>query len=118
MYKPISYNVIRQAIQWSGLPDILNIRMLSSFKWPNGDTSGEYVLTFAGNEVRTVTGESSLFEGADSDILMKRWLQECFCQDVTVVRSWVDVQRDLWKVELYGRVRAHDLISEAQIPLF
>jgi len=117
MYKPISYNVIRQAIDWSDLPAPQKIRMLSTFKWPNGDTSGEYMLTFDGAAVREALNILCLWDGAPGDVIMRDRLQQCFCRDIVVVRSWCDPQHDLWKCELYGRVQAH-LADNLTIPLF
>jgi len=116
MYKPISFNVIRQALEWSPLPELQHIQLLSTFKWPNGDTSGEYVVTFKGADVRDLFGQEPLYEGSWIDSEMRITLQECFCHDITVVRSWVVVGADLWKAELYGRVTTHS--DEYQIPLF
>jgi hypothetical protein len=109
MFKPISFNVVRQAIQWSDLPLPTKIRMLSSFKWPDGSTSGEYVLTWDGVAVREATDWKALHDGSDADVWFRYWLQQCFCSDIQVVRTWCDPQHDLYKAELYAKCSTHDL---------
>lgn len=109
MYKPISFNVVKQAIAWSDLPAPTAIRMLSSFKWPDGSTSGEYMLTFDGAAVRAATDRGLLSDGSAADSQMRHFLSQCFCSDIQVVRTWCDPAHDLWKAELYAKMSAHDL---------
>jgi len=116
MLKPISINVIRQAVEWSGLPDPLSIRQLSAYKWPNGDISGEYVLTFEGSDVRREFEYEALYDGSAADSKMRYALNECFCTDITVVRTWCHAYDDTWKAEVYGRLKAHP--GDWQPPLF
>lgn len=116
MYQPISYNTIRQALSWSPVPDPLSIRMVSTFKWPDGTTSGEYILCFEGVSIREAFDCNSLNDGGPADCYARDHINSSFCSDITVVRSWVDVQHDKYYVELYGRVTQHS--DEWQLPLF
>jgi len=116
MYQPISYQTIRQALSWSPVPDPLSIRMVSTFKWPNGTTSGEYIMCFEGASIRELNEVYELYEGSDADTWTRSRISESFCADITVVRSWVDVQHDKYYVELYGRVTSWS--DEWQLPLF
>jgi len=115
MYQPISYNTIRQALTWSAVPEPISLRMVSTFKWPDGSTSGEYLLVWEGSTIRELSEVWDLYEGSGTDIWTREQIQQSFCSDITVVRSWVDVQHDKYYVELYGRVVAHS--AEYQLPL-
>jgi len=116
MYQPISYQTIRQALSWSVMPDPLSVRMVSTFKWPDGTTSGEYILCFEGASVRDAFDTFDLCEGGFTDELAKAAIRDSFCADIMPVRSWVDAQHDKYYVELYGRVTSHS--DEWQMPLF
>jgi hypothetical protein len=115
MYQPISFNTIRQALSWSVLPEPTFIRMASTFKWPDGTTSGEYILTFDGAAIREAFDAWELYDGSGADIAAREAIRESFCTDITPVRAWVDAQRDRYCVELYGRVTSHS--DEYQLPL-
>lgn len=116
MYQPISYNTIRQAISWSNMPVPKSVRMVSNFKWPDGTVSGEYILAFEGWQIRDAWEVSDLYEGSAADTWSQMDLNNSFCNDVTVVRSWMDVQHDTWYCEMYCRVTAHP--AGWQMPLF
>jgi len=116
MYQPISYNTIRQALSWSVMPDPLSIRMVSTFKWPDGSTSGEYIMCFEGHQVREAFDREELYDGSAADVSARDAIRESFCTDITPVRAWVDAQHDKYYVELYGRVTQHS--DEFQMPLF
>jgi len=119
MYKPISFNVIRQALAWGENPEPLKIRVLSSFKWPNGDTSAEYVLTFDGAQVRACTDYGALFENSAADSMMRFRVQESFCKDITLTRTWVDAAHDLWHCEIYCRISGNPHgWEQATLPTF
>jgi hypothetical protein len=115
MYQPISINTIRQALSWSPVPPPISIRMVGAYKWPDGTTSGEYVLRWEGATIRELSEVWDLYEGSETDLWTKEQINQAFCTDITVVRSWVDAQHDKYCVELYGRVTQHS--AEYQLPL-
>ena len=116
MYQPISYQTIRQALSWSVMPDPISVRMVSTFKWPDGTTSGEYILCFEGCTVRDAFDRAELYEGSAADTQARDAIRDSFCSDIMPVRAWVDAQHDKYYVELYGRVTSHS--DEWQMPLF
>lgn len=116
MYKPISYQTIRQALSWSSVPDPISVRQVSTYKWPDGTTSGEYILCFEGAAIRDTYDCANLYDGSAAFERAKDDIRESFCTDITPVRAWVDAQHDKMYVELYGRVTTHE--NEFQEPLF
>jgi len=116
VYKPISLNTIRQALSWSILPEPLTVRQVSTFKWPDGTTSGEYILQFEGAAIREAFDSEALYEFCAADLAARDAIRDSFCTDITPVRAWVDAQHDKYFVEVYGRVTSHS--DEWQMPLF
>jgi len=106
MYKPISFQVIRQALQWQGIPAPLTIRLLSTFKWPDGSTSAEVVATWESAAVMHHTGYASLYDGSVAYSRFLSDLRDCFCEDVHPVAAHYEVATDRMSVELYCKVNA------------
>jgi len=117
VYKPISFTVIRQAIAWQGIPSPLSIRMLSTFKWPDGSTSAEIIATWDSASVMAFTGYASLYDGGAAYTAFLSSLRECFCDDVCPVTAHYEVTTDRMSVELHCVVSAHGFGQLALSPL-
>jgi hypothetical protein len=115
MFKPISFNVIRQVLAWEKIPTPLKIRMLSTFKWPDGSTSGECMLTWDGRTVTKQCDAAALYDGSAAYTDFLNALRECFCGDIKVVQAHYEVQTDRMAVELYMKVNSHEA-SQLQFP--
>jgi len=116
VYNPITINVLRQALEYSVLPRPLSIRKVSTYVWPDGTISGEYILCFEGSEIRDTFDRADLYDGSAAFVSAKDEIRDSFCDDVTPVRAWCDTQHDKLYVELYGRVTRYS--DEYQMPLF
>jgi len=83
MFQPISFNVIRQALEWHGFP-VPKLRQLSLNDHDPDLVTGEYVATWTDDQVRAVTGYETVYLSKYADLAFTAKLKECFCDDIQV----------------------------------
>lgn len=105
MFRPISINLIRQALAWEGIKPV-RVECTSTFKWPDGSTHGYYVITLDGAWVRQVTGEWLLADDSIAAREMVRRAQQAFCEDGQIARHWVNADSDILQLQLLMKVLA------------
>ena len=111
MFRPVSIQLIRQALAWQGIKPV-KVECTSTFKWPDGSTHGYYVISLDGAWVRSHTGYGALWDGSDADRQIRQEVQSCFCADGYVARSWFNVNADLLQIQLLMKVSARDPMVE------
>lgn len=115
MQYPISIAVIKQAIEWSVVPNPLHVRQVGRYLWPDGTTTADYIITFEGADVRRTYDYAALYDGSAGFTKVMHDLHDAFCADFTIIRGWCDARHDKMSVELYGKVTRHD--DFYQLPL-
>lgn len=109
MYQPISFNVIRQALEWHGFP-VPKMRMLS-YREDGATVIAEIYAEWQEFLIPIrFFGPANEFANADRIFLFKEELQQCFCEDVAIVEiGWVD-ERQLMKGIFYVRIEKTVLV--------
>jgi len=79
----ISPRVIRQAVEWHGLPNPTEVRVSPGFNFPDGRQQNTVYVFFNIQEVIETCNLSHFHE--TSQYAFKYRLQQCFCEDITVV---------------------------------
>jgi len=83
MYQPISFNVIRQALEWHGFP-VPTLRQLSFYDFWDDFVSAEYLATWGPSLTAKVTGSSPERDGSYHYAVFAVRLRDCFAEDVTI----------------------------------
>jgi len=102
----ISHNVIRQAIDWHGLPKPSAITTLKNFKFPSGKNQATVSVLFDTSELLrrwTMTGILS-----PNDYGFQFQLQQCFCSDIQVCDIVIDPKMGVTEAMLSCTVEPHD----------
>lgn len=81
MYQPISFNVIRQALEWHNFP-VPTIRQLSFHDMPDQEIIAEYYARWTTADVVKVTGMSPGWQAMYARIIFTEQLRQCFCEDI------------------------------------
>lgn len=103
MYQPISFNVIRQALEWHGLP-VPTLRQLSYRDQEPGEWTAEYLAMWSMDRLVEYMSSSPV---PPYDVLTGEFvnrLRECFCADIDVVDAHINPLRNDLVVLLYVRV--------------
>lgn len=97
MYNPISLNVVRQSLEWMGIPKPLAIkRHFGPFKWPNGNITTTYRLSFQPGDVQHAIGYGNLECDQDLNPFVDA-LRECFMEDMRIVEQHYDREsHEVW----------------------
>lgn len=88
MYQPISFDVIRQALDWHGFP-VPHLRQLSFYEWTDY-LSAEYYAVWSWLDIPAHYCVHSLEDGDTGFQEFKRDLAACFCDDVTIIQLHFD----------------------------
>lgn len=83
MIQPISFNVIRQALDWHGFP-VPALRQLSFYDFFTDFISAEYIATWTMDQVEGVCHGLPSQDGSYYYVQFKNALSECFCEDIAV----------------------------------
>jgi len=97
MYNPISLNVVRQSLDWMGLPKPTKItRAYGPFLWPSGNRTMAYRVDFHPVDVLEALDRNSLV--CDQDLTpFTDLLRECFMDDIRVVEQhWDNYGQTVW----------------------
>jgi hypothetical protein len=101
----ISHNVIRQAIEWHGLPSPQRAMTLSNFAFPSGKSQATVVLIF---ETLDLFKHYTGVQLKDDNLFgFKNDLQNCFCRDIVVVQIDVNSTRGTTSVYLSCILEKH-----------
>jgi hypothetical protein len=118
MFQPISFNVIRQALEWHGLP-VPKLRQLSLNDHDPDCVTGEYVASWPLTSVISVNNDypDETYCLAVASFIHK--LRSCFCQDIEIADGVPDVQGGIVTALIYVRVARGllfwaDLLDEIQ----
>jgi len=85
MYHPISFNVIRQALEWHGMP-VPMLHQLSFYDNElHGETSAEYLATWTPDQAASVAVQPEVPHAPHLCPLFSEKLRACFCDDVAVL---------------------------------
>lgn len=102
----ISHNVIRQAIEWHGETQPRAISTGSNFKFPDGRQQATLYLHMSLAQVMKDHNLGHFHETAQYAYLYS--LQNCFCNDITVVDLTWQPEDDQFIVALSCIIKAHD----------
>jgi hypothetical protein len=83
MFQPISFNVIRQALEWHGFP-VPKLRQLSLDDHDPDFVTAEYVATWTPEQANAIPCSEPDFPIGPTLTLFIDKLQACFCHDVQV----------------------------------
>jgi len=111
MYQPISFNVIRQALEWHALP-VPTLRQLSFFSYDPDNVMAEYLATWTHAQVSECTGYRT--DHAQSYVFSQFLdrLHNCFCEDVTIFHGGLSPIKDEFRVILYVTI-SREVIAAA-----
>lgn len=96
MLKPISFEVVRQALRWHDFPQPA-IRQLSYYEW-DSYYSAEYLLIWRVEDVPPKLRAFSWSNDPEDWYRFEIELQECFCTDLRVIKLVIDADREHVKV--------------------
>jgi len=102
----ISHNVIRQAIDWHGLPKPVDIATLSNFKFPAGKTQSTVLVCFTTESLLRLYTMVGIL--SPEEYGFQRQLQDCFCKDITVIECLINSRSGLTEVTLSCVLEPHD----------
>ena len=100
MYQPISFNVIRQALAWHGLP-VPTLRQLSFYSYDPDNVMAEYVATWDTEQLRQLFGMAIILANAWFVPVFVKRISECFCEDVTIFDAAFDPVKEVFSVICY-----------------
>lgn len=100
MYQPISFNVIRQALDWHKMP-IPTLRELSYYDCFTDFISAEYLCVWTDEQLRQFAPTKLLHDGSYAYTVFANQLRECFCDDVKVVELHFDPLKEELRGLLY-----------------
>jgi len=84
MYQPISFNAIRQALEWHGMP-VPVLRQLSFYDDElDGETSAEYLATWTPQQVADAVAHPEIYHATPLYYLFGEKLRACFYNDVVL----------------------------------
>lgn len=104
MLQIISFNVIKDALKWHGMP-LPNLRQLSYSEYEHFFT-GEYLARWEEWDVPVRYFFPPLHDGdPDGVARFKADLQACFCEDITVIEvEWHDLPYEYMTALIYCKV--------------
>jgi len=111
MYQPISFNVIRQALQWHAFP-VPTLRQLSYWDYDPNEITAEYVCTWSAEQLRQHFGMALLCSMPCDGLLFTRQLRQCFCEDVAVLDPEYDPVKESFSAILYVTI-SREVIAAA-----
>jgi len=111
MYQPISFNVIRQALEWHGLP-VPTLRQLSYWTYDPHELSAEYVATWSAEQLRQRFVISLLASIHWQLPVFVQQLRECFCDDIRLFDPEYDYIKEEFRVILYVTI-SREVIAAA-----
>lgn len=85
---PVSLNVIRQAMHWSGFPQPIAITKFDQETQPTGAVWTAYQMEFRYSDLTTMTPPGWRQTIEPDNVRLRRALERCFCDDVIVL--WVE----------------------------
>lgn len=103
MYQPISFPVIRQALQWHDIP-CPELRQLSFCDQFEDHVIAEYLATWSFAPMQARFPDQMHDFTAPHIGAIKQQLQEAFCEDVTVIDLEYSPFRDVFTALLYVKV--------------
>ena len=92
MFQPISFNVIRQALEWHGVP-IPKLRQLSLDDSDPDFIVGEYMATWAEEQFVAVLHPDKPGYQIGDMLNFTHKVRECFCEDIKVFAQ----ESELWE---------------------
>lgn len=114
MNKPISFNVIRQALGHMGLPTP-TMRVLSVYTLPDGTSTAEYLLTWTIPQLeRHQNPKNAAFAFVDYEAFRNE-VQQSFAEDCTVVDQDVHGIPGMYQIMLHVRVTPREV--QLELPL-
>lgn len=113
MFQPISFNVIRQALEWHGFP-VPKLRQLSLNDHDPDFVTAEYVAHWTAQQVQRVTGYPPGSQATYAEGEMGARLRQCFCEDVQVADPVNDPVAHMMTALIYVRV-PRDLLYWAHL---
>lgn len=111
MYQPISFNVIRQALEWHRFP-VPALRQLSFFDNDPEQVTAEYLATWTLEQALKAVTPHTIWHERGTQIRFMQKLKECFCEDVTAVDAYFDPLKKEFRVLLYVRL-SREVIAAA-----
>lgn len=87
MYNPISLNVVRQSLEWMGLPEPIVIHASRRIINAHGSLAHEYLAYFDAAQVQDLLAHWEL-RGSVELPEFTSVLNDCFCDDIHVVGSY------------------------------
>jgi hypothetical protein len=111
MYQPISFNVIRQALDWHRFP-VPALRQLSFFDSDPEQVTAEYLATWTAVQMLQQRGRASGPPTRITQVLFMEALTACFCEDVTAIDAYYDPLKEEFRVLLYVRL-SREVIAAA-----
>lgn len=96
MLKPISFEVVRQALEWHDFPQP-TIRQLSFYEWDTVYTA-EYLLTWKVSDIPEALRLFAWSSDPEDWYVFENHLQGCFCDDLRVIKLVVDADKTVVKV--------------------
>jgi len=111
MYQPISFNVIRQALEWHGLP-VPTLRQLSHFNYDPDNVSAEYLATWTAEQLRQRFGMAELNAVPWQAPVFVQQVRNCFCEDVRVMDPEYNLINGSFRVIFYVTI-SREVIAAA-----
>jgi len=112
MFQPISFNAIRQALEWHGFP-VPKLRQLSFQDYDELWITAEYLATWSAEQLRQRYGHDLMFRSSHMRGVFITQLRECFCEDVIIADYALVLDPDEFRVLLYIKL-GKDAIAAAR----
>jgi hypothetical protein len=103
MFRPISFNVIRQALDWHGFP-VPKLRQLSLDDHDLDCVTAEYVATWTRQQVEQVAELPEFWATNVARWKFEDTLKQCFCEDVRITNVSTNEEGATLTALLYVKV--------------